>query len=475
MATATKEASAPAAADSPNGVKDSGPPSLSVGAILGKVRARDPHQAEFLQAVEEVLRSLTPVLDKHPEYLPVVERLVEPERVVQFRVAWLDDAGVQQVNRGFRVQFNQALGPYKGGLRFHPSVTLSIIKFLGFEQILKNSLTTLAMGGAKGGSDFDPRGKSDNEVMKFCQSFMTELFRHIGPDTDVPAGDINVGGREIGFLFGQYKRLTVHYEGVLTGKALQWGGSLLRPEATGYGLVYYAQEVLRGMGKDLKGMRCLVSGSGNVAQYTVEKLLHLGALPVTLSDSSGYIYEKDGFTPDRLQHVLDLKQKKRARISEYTKKFNTAVYVDGAKPWAVDSAVVAFPCATQNEVTEADAQRLVDAGVKYVFEGANMPSTAEAIAVYLRAGVVYGPAKAANAGGVAVSGLEMAQNSQRFPWSKEEVDDKLQGIMRSIYTESMAAAQEYGMAATDPGALQAGANIAGFVKVAEAMLSQGCV
>jgi glutamate dehydrogenase (NADP+) len=311
--------------------------------------------------------------------------------------------------------------------------------------------------------------------MKFCQSFMTELFRHIGPDTDVPAGDINVGGREIGFLFGQYKRLTAHYEGVLTGKALQWGGSLLRPEATGYGLVYYAQEVLRGRGKDLKGMRCLVSGSGNVAQYCVEKLLHLGALPITLSDSSGYVHEKDGFTPDRLAHVLYLKQKARARLSEYPKKFGSAAYVDGAKPWEVDGALVAFPCATQNEITEADAQRLVDAGVQYVFEGANMPSTAEAIAVYLRAGVVYGPAKAANAGGVAVSGLEMAQNSQRFPWSKEEVDDKLQGIMRSIYTESMAAAKEYGLDAADPGALQAGANIAGFVKVAEAMLSQGCV
>jgi glutamate dehydrogenase (NADP+) len=480
MATAIKEA---AHADgikstkdhsaAPNGV--SHPGKLSIGSVLEKVRFRDPHQEEFLQAVEEVLKSLAPVLEKHPEYLPVVERLVEPERVVQFRVAWVDDQGKQQVNRGFRVQFNQALGPYKGGLRFHPSVTLSIIKFLGFEQILKNSLTTLAMGGAKGGSDFDPRGRSDNEVMKFCQSFMTELFRHIGPDTDVPAGDINVGGREIGFLFGQYKRLTGHYEGVLTGKALQWGGSLLRPEATGYGLVYYAQEVLQGQGKDLKGLRCLVSGSGNVAQYTVEKLLELGAVPVTLSDSSGFIYEKDGFTLEKLAHVLDLKQKKRARISEYTKKFSTAKYVDGAKPWDMEGAVLAFPCATQNEITKEDADKLVAGGVKYVFEGANMPSTAEAIEVYLKAGVIYGPAKAANAGGVAVSGLEMAQNSQRFPWSKEEVDAKLQGIMKSIYDESIKAAAEYGFDKSDPGALQAGANIAGFVKVAEAMLSQGCV
>eukprot|EP00850_Spirogloea_muscicola_P023113 SM000329S12576 [mRNA] locus=s329:34163:38216:- [translate_table: standard] len=457
-----------------------------VGQVLEKVRARDSWQGAFLQAVEEVVGTLQPVFDKDPKYLTVLERLCEPERVIQFRVAWVDDEGKQQVNRGWRVQFNQALGPYKGGLRFHPSVNLSIIKFLAFEQTFKNSLTTLAMGGAKGGSDFDPRGRSDNEVMRFCQSFMTELVHYIGPDRDVPAGDINVGAREIGFLYGQYKRLTAQYQGVLTGKGLAWGGSLLRPEATGYGLVYYANEVLSALGESLKGKKCLVSGSGNVAQYTAEKLLHYGAIPITFSDSSGYIIDEGGITQEKVEYVIDLKTNVRGRISEYTKKFSEAKFIEGKKPWEVECDY-AFPCATQNEVDQKGAEALAKGGCKGVFEGANMPSTPEAIKVYFDNKMQYGPAKAANAGGVAVSGLEMAQNSQRYNWSKEEVDEKLQasilqlplpsrpGIMKSIYTESIKAAETYGHSKDSPEALAAGANIAGFLKVADAMLAQGIV
>lgn len=450
------------------------PTSGPVGLILSKVVKRDPSQSEFLQAVEEVVSTLSPVFEKYPEYLDVFERLVEPERAIQFRVPWLDDNGKQQVNRGFRVQFNQALGPYKGGLRFHPTVSLSVIKFLGFEQVFKNALTTLAMGGGKGGSDFDPKGKSDNEVMKFCQSFMTELSRYMGPDTDVPAGDIGVGGREIGFLYGQYKRLTSRFEGVLTGKGLSWGGSLLRPEATGYGLIYYTENALTGVEQSLKGARCLVSGSGNVAQYAVEKLLELGAVPLTFSDSSGYILDEGGITTEKLAHVMFLKNEARARISDYVKKFPEAKFFENEKPWSV-TCDYAFPCATQNEVDGKGAEDLVKGGCKGVFEGANMPSTPEAINVYLKNKVLYGPAKAANAGGVAVSGLEMAQNSQRIPWSREEVDTKLKSIMKNIYDESMKAALEFGHAKDSPGALMAGANIAGFVKVAEAMKAQGVV
>lgn len=444
------------------------------GAILSKVATRDPTQPEFLQAVEEVVTTLTPVFTKYPEYVDVFERLVEPDRAIQFRVAWIDDKGRQQVNRGFRVQFNQALGPYKGGLRFHPTVSLSVIKFLGFEQIFKNSLTTLAMGGGKGGSDFDPKGKSDNEVMRFCQSFVTELSRYMGPNTDVPAGDIGVGGREIGFMYGQYKRLTSRFEGVLTGKGGAWGGSLLRPEATGYGLVYYTKNALTGVGKDLKGAKCVVSGSGNVAQYCIEKLLEFGAVPITASDSSGYIHDKDGITTEKLAYILELKNVKRARISEYVTKFPEAKFVADERPWGV-ACDYAFPCATQNEVDAQGAEALVKGGCKGVFEGANMPSTPDAINIYVKNDVLYGPAKAANAGGVAVSGLEMAQNSQRVPWTKEEVDKKLQAIMSSIYEESIKAAEEFGHDKTSAGALMAGANIAGFLKVATAMKEQGIV
>eukprot|EP00271_Cylindrocystis_brebissonii_P010831 TRINITY_DN2724_c0_g1_i1.p1 TRINITY_DN2724_c0_g1~~TRINITY_DN2724_c0_g1_i1.p1 ORF type:complete len:457 (+),score=117.12 TRINITY_DN2724_c0_g1_i1:229-1599(+) len=443
--------------------------------VLAKVQKRDPSQLEFLQAVDEVVSTLTPVFIKYPEYVDIFERLVEPERAIQFRVPWIDDQGRAQVNRGFRVQFNQALGPYKGGLRFHPTVTLSVIKFLGFEQVFKNSLTTLAMGGGKGGSDFDPKGKSDNEVMRFCQSFMTELHRYMGPDTDVPAGDIGVGGREIGFMYGQYKRLTSRFEGVLTGKGLAWGGSLLRTEATGYGLVYYTVNALEGAGKTLKGAKCAVSGSGNVAQYCIQKLLHEGAIPITFSDSSGYVVDEEGITHEKLAVLIDIKDNKRGRVSDYVKTYSSAKFVAGERPWGVPCDY-AFPCATQNEVNEGDAQKLVKGGCKGVFEGANMPSDASAIKVYLANDILYGPAKAANAGGVAVSGLEMAQNSQRLPWSKEEVDIKLQGIMKSIYEESKKAAIEFGYSMeSNPGSLMAGANIAGFLKVARAMKEQGVV
>ncbi len=446
--------------------------------IVEKVIARDPGEKEFHQAVQEVFESITPVLDRHPEYrqAKILERLVEPERVIMFRVPWMDDSGEIQVNRGFRIEMNSAIGPYKGGLRFHPSVNLGILKFLAFEQVFKNALTTLPMGGGKGGSDFDPKGKSDNEVMRFCQSFMMELFRHIGPNTDVPAGDIGVGAREIGFLFGMYKRLRNEFTGVLTGKGLNWGGSLIRPEATGYGSVYFAAEMLATRGETLAGKTCLVSGAGNVAQYTVEKLLDLGAKPVTLSDSNGYIYDEEGIDREKLAYVMELKNVRRGRIREYAEKYPNAVYtpVDPTldyNPLWNHKADCAFPSATQNEINGKDAQHLLNNGVYVISEGANMPSTLDAIKLYLDNKILYGPAKAANAGGVAVSGLEMSQNSLRLSWTREEVDARLQGIMKSIHRASLDAAEYYG----DPGNYLMGANAAGFVKVANAMLDQGLV
>ena len=439
--------------------------------VLAVVEKRNAGELEFLQAVREVLESLEPVVARHKKYTDsaILYRIVEPERQILFRVPWQDDQGRIQINRGFRFEFNSALGPYKGGLRFHPSVNQSILKFLGFEQIFKNSLTTLPMGGGKGGSDFDPKGKSDNEVMRFCQSFMTELFRHIGADTDVPAGDIGVGGREIGFMFGQYKRLRNEFTGVLTGKGLNWGGSLIRPEATGYGSVYFAQEMLKTRGEDFKGKICAVSGSGNVAQYTVEKLLQLGAKPVTLSDSNGTIYDKDGISAEKLAYVMELKNVRRGRMSDYAKKFK-AEYLDGKTPWQVPCQC-AFPSATQNEITGEDARTLLKNGCYVVSEGANMPSTPEAVELFVAKKILYGPGKAANAGGVATSGLEMSQNSMRLSWTREEVDQRLNGIMVSIHKACVAAAAEYGQ----PGNYVMGANIAGFVKVADAMLDQGLV
>ncbi len=439
--------------------------------VYEDVLKRNPGELEFHQAVKEVLDSLGPVLDKHPEYVDakIVDRVVEPERQIMFRVPWQDDRGNVQVNRGFRFEFNSALGPYKGGLRFHPSVNASILKFLGFEQVFKNSLTTLPMGGGKGGSDFDPKGKSDNEVMRFCQSFMSELFRHIGPDTDVPAGDIGVGGREIGFMFGQYKRLRNEFTGVLTGKALNWGGSLIRPEATGYGCVYFAEEMLKTRGQSFEGTICTVSGSGNVAQYTVEKLNQLGAKSVTLSDSNGTIYDPDGIDAEKLAFVMELKNMRRGRIKEYAEKYG-AEYLEGKRPWGI-KCDCAFPSATQNEVNAEDAKTLLKNGCTVIAEGANMPSTPEAIDQYLEAKILYGPAKAANAGGVATSGLEMSQNSMRLSWTQEEVDERLHNIMIAIHKQCYEAAEEYGQ----PGNLVAGANIAGFVKVADAMLDQGLV
>ncbi|MDD3178919.1 MAG: NADP-specific glutamate dehydrogenase [Opitutaceae bacterium] len=438
--------------------------------VLDLVARRNAGEPEFLQAVKEVFETLSPVVERHKKYRDarILERIVEPERQIMFRVAWLDDAGRVQVNRGFRVQFNSAIGPYKGGLRFHPSVNLGILKFLGFEQVFKNSLTTLPMGGAKGGTDFDPKGKSDAEVMRFCQSFMNELFRHIGPDTDVPAGDIGVGGREIGFLFGQYKRLRNEFSGVFTGKGLKWGGSLIRPQATGYGAVYFAEEMLKTRGESMQGKVCTVSGSGNVAQYTVEKLLQLGAKPVTLSDSDGTIHDADGFTAEKLAYVLELKNVRRGRISEYATKFKGAKYIAGQRPWSV-KCDCAFPSATQNEVDGEDAKTLLENGCKLVTEGANMPSTPEAIDAYLQAKILYGPGKAANAGGVATSGLEMSQNSMRLGWSREEVDQRLHTIMVNIHRNCHETAKEYGAA----GNYVLGANIAGFTKVADAMIDQG--
>ncbi len=429
---------------------------------------RNPEQKEFLQAVEEVLESLEPVVAAHPEYekAGLIERLVEPERIIMFRVPWVDDAGKVQVNRGYRVQFNSAIGPYKGGLRFHPSVNLSILKFLGFEQCFKNSLTGLPMGGGKGGADFDPHGKSDAEVMRFCQSFMTELYRHIGPDTDVPAGDIGVGGREVGYLFGQYKRLQNEYTGVLTGKGIPFGGSLARTEATGYGLCYFTKEMLADAGKSFEGQRVVISGSGNVATYAAQKAEQLGAKVVTVSDSNGYIYDPNGIN---VEVVKQIKEVERGRIKEYAERVPGSEYHEGSKGvWTVKGDI-ALPCATQNEVDGESAQKLVDNGVTVVVEGANMPSTPEAIEVYQKNGVLYGPAKAANAGGVAVSGLEMSQNSYRLSWTFEEVDAKLKSIMEEIVANSLAAAKEYG----HEGDLMLGANAAGFVKVANAMVAQG--
>ena len=446
--------------------------------VITRVKAKNPAEPEFHQAVEEVLESLRLVLQRHPEYKHnrLLERLVEPERVIMFRVPWFDDKGNVQVNRGFRLEMNSAIGPYKGGLRFHPSVNLGILKFLAFEQVLKNSLTTLPMGGGKGGSDFDPKGKSDNEVMRFCQSFMTELFRHIGANTDVPAGDIGVGGREIGFLFGQYKRLRNEFTGVLTGKGLGWGGSLIRPEATGYGCVYFAAEMLKTRKETLEGKVCLVSGSGNVSQYTIEKLLDFGAKPVTASDSNGVIFDPDGINREKLAWLLDLKNVRRGRIQEYADHFKRAIYTASDPKasynplWNI-KADCAFPSATQNEINAKDAANLIKNGVKVVSEGANMPSTLEATKLFLDAKVLYGPAKAANAGGVATSGLEMAQNSARLNWTREEVDDRLHKIMIAIHENCFQTAEEYGT----PGNLVNGANIAGFLKVANAMMDQGLV
>jgi glutamate dehydrogenase (NADP+) len=449
-----------------------------VTSVIASVKAKNPAEVEFHQAVVEVVESLSLVLDRHPEYKAahILERIVEPERVLMFRVPWLDDRNEIQVNRGFRIEMNSAIGPYKGGLRFHPSVNLGILKFLAFEQVFKNSLTTLPMGGGKGGSDFDPKGKSDNEVMKFCQSFMTELERHIGPDTDVPAGDIGVGGREIGYLFGQYKRLRNEFSGVLTGKGLNWGGSLIRPEATGYGTVYFADEMVKTRKQTLEGKVCLVSGSGNVSQYTVEKLLDLGAKPVTLSDSNGVIYDPAGIDRDKLAFVMDLKNVRRGRIKEYADKFAGSKYIpvdpmaDFNPLWDI-KADCAFPSATQNEINARDAANLIKNGVTVVAEGANMPSTLEATKVFLDAGILYGPAKAANAGGVATSGLEMSQNSMRLSWTRAEVDDRLHKIMISIHANAFQTAEKYGT----PGNLVNGANIAGFLKVANAMMDQGLV
>jgi len=446
--------------------------------VMNTVKAKNPAEPEFHQAVQEVFESLRLVLQRHSEYRDarILQRMVEPERVIMFRVPWFDDQGQIQVNRGFRIEMNSAIGPYKGGLRFHPSVNLGILKFLAFEQVLKNSLTTLPMGGGKGGSDFDPKGKSDNEVMRFCQSFMTELFRHIGPDTDVPAGDIGVGGREIGFLFGQYKRLKNEFTSVLTGKGLNWGGSLIRPEATGYGCVYFASEMLKSRKDSLEGKLCLVSGSGNVSQYTVEKLLDLGAKPITLSDSNGVIFDPDGIDRDKLAWVMDLKNVRRGRIRDYADKFKKAIFMptdlklEHNPLWNI-KADCAFPSATQNEITAKDAANLIKNGIKVVSEGANMPSTLEATRLFLEAGVLYGPAKAANAGGVATSGLEMSQNSARLSWTREEVDDRLHKIMISIHKACFETAAAYGT----PGNLVNGANIAGFVKVANSMLDQGLV
>ncbi|MBW1667786.1 MAG: NADP-specific glutamate dehydrogenase [Deltaproteobacteria bacterium] len=446
--------------------------------ILEKVKAKDPGEKEFHQAVQEVISSVQPVLERNPHYrqAAVLERITEPERIIMFRVPWMDDQGQVHVNRGFRVEMNSAIGPYKGGLRFHPSVNLSILKFLAFEQVFKNALTTLPMGGGKGGSDFDPKGKSDNEVMRFCQSFMTELFRHIGPNTDVPAGDIGVGTREIGYLFGMYKKLANEFTGVLTGKGLGWGGSLIRPEATGYGCVYFAAEMLKAKDDRIEGKTCLVSGAGNVAQHTVEKILDMGGKVITLSDSSGYIYDEEGIDREKLAFVKELKNIKRGRIREYHEKYPRSVYTDadpslGYNPLWNHKADCAFPCATENEINERDAQNLVNNGVRLVAEGANMPSTLEAIQVFLENNILYAPGKAANAGGVAVSGLEMAQNSMRLNWPKEEVDSRLRIIMKSIHQSCLDAAERYGR----PGNYLVGANIAGFVKVVNAMLDQGIV
>jgi glutamate dehydrogenase (NADP+) len=448
------------------------PHQAHIDAFMDRVRASNPNEPEFLQAVQEVAETVIPFIEANPKYKQhrILERIVEPERTIIFRVPWTNDAGEVQVNRGFRVEYNSAIGPYKGGLRFHPSVNLGILKFLGFEQVFKNSLTTLPMGGGKGGSDFDPKGKSDAEVMRFCQSFMTELARHIGPDTDVPAGDIGVGGREIGFLFGQYKRLRNEFTGVLTGKGIKWGGSLIRPEATGYGCVYFAQEMLATKGLTLSGRTAVVSGSGNVAQYAAEKCIQLGARVLTLSDSSGYIHDPEGIDAAKLAWVMDLKNVRRGRIQEYVTQYPGATFHAGETPWGV-KCDLAFPCATQNELHGSDAAKLIANSCLCVAEGANMPSTPEAISALQTGGVLFAPGKASNAGGVATSGLEMSQNSLRLSWTREEVDGRLHGIMKSIHAQCV----QFG---TNPdGSIDyvRGANIAGFVKVADAMIDQGVV
>ena len=441
-----------------------------VDMFMDDIIRKNPGEEEFHQAVQEVAESVMPFINKNPKYkkAKILERIAEPERVIMFRVPWVDDSGEIQINKGYRVQMNSAIGPYKGGLRLHPSVNLGILKFLAFEQVFKNSLTTLPIGGGKGGSNFDPKGKSDNEVMKFCQSFMTELYRHIGPNTDVPAGDIGVGGREIGYLFGQYRRLNNEFSGILTGKALNWGGSLIRPEATGYGCVYFAEEMLKTRKEDFKGKICTVSGSGNVAQYTVEKLNELGAKPVTLSDSSGMIYDPNGIDLKKLEYVMELKNIKRGRIKEYAEKYGVN-YEIGKRPWHIECDI-AFPSATQNEINKAEAKKLLDNGCYVVSEGANMPTEPDGIELFLEEKILYGPGKAANAGGVATSALEMTQNSQRLMWSREEVDQKLNWIMRNIHENCV----KYGKENNYINYVN-GANIAGFVKVADAMIDQGVV
>ena len=442
----------------------------SINQFMEMVKLRNPSETEFHQAVHEVIESLWDFLQVNPHYIhaKILDRIIEPERVIQFRVPWRNDRGDIEINRGFRVEFNSAIGPYKGGLRFHPSVNLSILKFLGFEQVFKNSLTTLPMGGGKGGSDFDPKGKSENEVMSFCQSFMTELFRHIGANTDVPAGDIGVGGREIGYLFGQYKRISNEFTGVLTGKGLNWGGSLIRPEATGYGCVYFAQEMLQNVGDDLEGKVVSISGSGNVAQYATEKATELGAKVVTMSDSSGTIHDPDGINSEKLNWVMDLKNNKRGRISKYAEEFKVKYY-DGDRPWGI-KCDIALPCATQNEINDADAMQLVSNGCRVISEGANMPSDPEAISIFQGTDVLFGPGKASNAGGVATSGLEMSQNSMRINWDRDEVDKKLKNIMKNIHSACL----NYGQEKERVNYVK-GANIAGFIKVADAMLDQGVV
>jgi glutamate dehydrogenase (NADP+) len=446
--------------------------------LMAEVKAKHPAQPEFHQAVQEVAESLALVLDRHPEYrsAKILERIIEPERVIIFRVPWVDDQGEIHINIGYRIEMNSAIGPYKGGLRFHPSVNLGILKFLAFEQVFKNSLTSLPMGGGKGGSDFDPKGKSDLKIMRFCHSFMSELFRHIGPDTDVPAGDIGVGGREIGYLFGLYKKLRNEFTGVLTGKGLNWGGSLIRPEATGYGAVYFAAEMLSTRKQTLEGKVCLVSGSGNVSQYTIEKLIELGAKPVTVSDSNGYIYDEEGINKEKLAYIMELKNVRRGRIKEYTDKYKKAVFTPldmnmEFNPLWDHKAQCAFPSATQNEINAKDAQNLLKNGVYVVSEGANMPTTIDGVNIFLENKILYGPGKAANAGGVSVSGLEMAQNSQRLPWTREEVDARLQLIMKNIHRTCIEMADRFGT----PGNYVNGANIGGFLKVADAMIDQGVV
>ena len=442
-----------------------------VKSLLAQVKSKNPNEPEFHQAVEEVAESLEIVLERHPEYrsAKILERMVEPERVVMFRVPWMDDQGEIHINRGFRIQMNSAIGPYKGGLRFHPSVTLGILKFLAFEQVFKNSLTSLPMGGGKGGSDFDPKGKSDTEVMRFCQSFMTELFRHIGPDTDVPAGDIGVGTREIGYLFGQYKRLTREFSGVLTGKGLSWGGSLVRPEATGYGVVYFAQEMLKTKGQSIDGKTVAVSGFGNVAWGAVSKITQLGGKVVTLSGPDGFVYDKDGIKGEKIEYMLELRASAQDRVKDYADKFKVEFH-PGKRPWGV-KVDVAIPCATQNELDESDALELVKNGCKCVCEGANMPTTIDGVKVFHAAGILYSPGKASNAGGVATSGLEMTQNSMRLPWPKEEVDQRLHQIMKNIHQTCVETAERFGT----PGNYVNGANIGGFLKVADAMMDQGLV